>query len=268
MLIDVFWSKYTPDRARSSLATAIWRLRQLLEPEGTLPGTFITNSAGEVGFNWQSDHWLDTRLFETQARAFLCKPLCDLTEDDIERVEEVFAVYQGELLEGLYDDWVLRERERFDVLHINCLLRLMDYCGAKSDFERGIAYGQAILRKDPLREEVHRVLMRLYMENGQRTLAVRQFAQCRELLKNELGVPPMEETVTLYQQVRASGQLSSEPAAGQTQQHDIGWLTHRLQVVRRNLEDITSALESIVQGVTGVVQGEEAPVPTRRIDDL
>lgn len=41
VLMDVFWTNSTPDRAHSSLTTAIWRLRQLLEPAHVYPGTYM-----------------------------------------------------------------------------------------------------------------------------------------------------------------------------------------------------------------------------------
>jgi DNA-binding SARP family transcriptional activator len=61
-----------------------------------------------------------------------------------------------------------------------------------------------VLDCDALPEDVHRELMRLLACNGQRALALRQFEVCRTLLKNELGIAPMRETVSLYREI-ASG---------------------------------------------------------------
>jgi DNA-binding SARP family transcriptional activator len=58
-----------------------------------------------------------------------------------------------------------------------------------------------ILDEDPLREEIHRELMVLYWESGQRSLGLRQFEICRTALSEELGAPPMAETISLYQQL-------------------------------------------------------------------
>ena len=52
VLMEVVWGDDSPDRARSSLTTAIWRLRQMLEPDHVASGTYlITSNTGEVGFN-------------------------------------------------------------------------------------------------------------------------------------------------------------------------------------------------------------------------
>ena len=57
--------------------------------------------------------------------------------------------------------------------------------------------GQQILTLDPLREDVHRELIRLHLRRGHRALALHQYEQCRAVLDDELGVEPMEETRAL-----------------------------------------------------------------------
>jgi DNA-binding SARP family transcriptional activator len=85
----------------------------------------------------------------------------------------------------------------------------MDYYRHLGAYEESLAYGQQILSYDPLREEIHRDMIRLYLESGQRALAVRQYERCRETLAAELGIAPMAETQALYAQI--------VPAAGHHQ---------------------------------------------------
>jgi len=44
-------------------------------------------------------------------------------------------------------------------------------------------------------------LMRYLVLNGQRALALRQFEQCRAVLKQTLAIPPMPETLALYHSI-------------------------------------------------------------------
>lgn len=249
MLMEVFWVDTPPDRARSSLTTAIWRLRQLIEPHGVPSGTYlITTNTSEVGFNWDCRHWLDTESFEQHVHPFLRKPLSTLGEDDVKHAEEILALYRGELLEGLYEDWALRERERFRSLYLNCLTHLMEHYTRRNDFAQSITYGQEILRHDQLREDIHRDLMRIYLEYGQRNMAARQYIQCRELLNRELGVPPLEETELLYQQI-----VTSTPACSSTNREalsqEITQLLHEFQLVKRSFDETGRALARIAQSV-------------------
>jgi len=267
VLMDVFWVDRSPDRARSSLTTALWRLRQLLEPDEVTPGTYlVSGSMGEVGFNWDSGHFLDTKSFEQHIGPLLRKPNAELRDHDIELIEQVLTLYRGELLEGMYDDWALRERERFRSLHLNCLTRLMEFYASHNDLERSITLACEILRRDPMREEIHRALMRLYLESGQRSLALSQYIQCRDLLSQEWGVLPLQETMALYQQILASSQAGAQKAAGHASSQEIAQLLDELHLVRHSIVEAARALERINKTVTGLMNGGEAPsvLPGRR----
>jgi DNA-binding SARP family transcriptional activator len=86
----------------------------------------------------------------------------------------------------------------------------MRYYRHHQAYEESLACGRQILNHDPLREEIHREIMQLYLESGQRALAVRQYEICREILATELGIPPMEETRALYAQI-VPGTSQSQP---------------------------------------------------------
>ena len=247
LLMDLFWLDSPPQRARSNLTTAIWRLRNILEPDGIRPGTYLlTENSGEVGFNWESDYWLDTESFERVIQPVLRKSVTQLASDDIDQLEMALGYYQGELLEGVYDDWALRERERFRSLYLDCLTRMMQFYASKRNFDRSIAYAQAILRRDPLREQIHRDLMCFYLENGQQVLAIRQYEACRRHLKRELGIFPLEETQALYWQIVAGfrhqptdQRLTSPPEAED--------LLQDLHAVKQSLIALAHSVERLAQ---------------------
>jgi DNA-binding SARP family transcriptional activator len=235
-------------------------LRQALEPDDVQPGTYlITRNTGEVGFNWDSGHWLDTAAFERHIYPLLRKPVSELSEDNLKEIEGVLSLYRGELLEGLYDDWALRERERFRSLHLNCLTRLMECHASRKNFEQSIALAQEILRRDPVREEIHRALIRIYLESGQRTLAVRQYVQCRDILDQELSVAPLEETQALYWQICASSCAGAQEPIGQAHDLELTQLVRELQLVRQSLIEAARALERINKAVNSLTGIDENP---------
>lgn len=219
VLASLFWGDYSEDNARSSLRTSLWRLRQILEPEGVTRGRYLlTNSSGEVGFNRESDYWLDVEAFESQARQVLSTPMDDMRSANIQDLEQATQIYNGELLEGFYLDYFLRERERLRALYLDGLILLMRFYKNQRAFDQSLAYGQKILDQEPLREEIHREMMRLYMESGERALAMRQYKVCKKIMEEELGILPMEETRALHAQIASVGEngkwhegLSREP---------------------------------------------------------
>lgn len=250
-LADVFWGEHAPDQARGNLNTAVWRLRQALEPVGVQPQTYlISTSAGEVGFNWESRHWLDVSAFEQRICPLLRRSLGDLDAPHIAQMEECLALYRGDLLEWLYTDWALRERERFRSLYLTCLARLMEHHAGRRNYEQSIAYGQDILRRDPLREEVHRSMMRIYLESGQRTLALRQYAQCCELLKRELDVPPLEETQALQRQIAGSSQTGGRTIEASSAISGLASFAQELQRVQQSIDEASRTLAQIQVAVS------------------
>lgn len=202
VLMDVFWRDSSPERARSSLNSALSRLRRELEIGGARAADYLlTTDGGEICFNWAADYWLDLQLFEEEVAPMLAKPTSELEAEEAAQLERTLTLYRGELLEGIYDDWALSERERLRLMYLNALTRLMNYCVRCGALDKSVVFAGSILKEDPLREDVHRTLMRLHLANGQRALAVQQYRKCVAVLERELGVPPMEETQQLYLQI-------------------------------------------------------------------
>jgi len=67
--------------------------------------------------------------------------------------------------------------------------------------EEAIAVALRLLAIDPLQEEIDRALMRLYSEQGQTALALRQYKRCETILRKELDVEPDQETRALHQEL-------------------------------------------------------------------
>jgi DNA-binding SARP family transcriptional activator len=204
VLMELGWGDRPQDQARSCLNTALWRLRNILEPEGVARGTYLcTGHADDISFNWDSNYWIDLSTFQNEVTSFLDTPLPELDDRKTARLESSIALYTGDLLEGLYYSWALREQERSRALYLKSLSRLMQYYQGAGLYDKTINIAQQILHHDPLREDVHRELIAVYLKSGQRALAAQQYETCRAALQNELGVQPMPETSALYDQAFA-----------------------------------------------------------------
>jgi DNA-binding SARP family transcriptional activator len=198
LLAGLLWGDSSEEHAQAALRTTLWRLRQVLEPEGTPRGTYLTGKTRDVGFNRASKYWLDVEIFENQITAILNCPISAMYEDDALLLEETLALYTADLLEGFYEDWVISERERLQHLYLNGLQHLMRYYAQNGQPDKSLECGRRILQHDPLQETVHCDMMRLYAASGQRALAIRQYEMCRTSLTGELNIQPMSETQALY----------------------------------------------------------------------
>ncbi len=200
---EVFWPDVDPDLARRCLNTTLWRLRRLIEPHSVRRGTYLVSTAqGEIGLKNSDALWVDISQFEVVIQDGLKEGHLDGDAD--RNLSSVLQLYVGDAFEGFYHDWALRERERLRCLYIEGLRAHMSHLSAHGDYAGAISCGNQILNQDPLQEFVHRELIRLHLERGNRGLANRQFEACEEVLKAELGLRPESETLAARQSIRHS----------------------------------------------------------------
>ncbi|HLM67134.1 MAG TPA: bacterial transcriptional activator domain-containing protein, partial [Longimicrobium sp.] len=72
----------------------------------------------------------------------------------------------------------------------------------RGEWTQAAAYAQRLLSADPLREHVHRAVIRCHLALGDRAAALRQFETCARLLRQELETEPSAETLALAAEVR------------------------------------------------------------------
>ena len=93
--------------------------------------------------------------------------------------------------------------------------RLFAFHEQRTEYDDAIVIARRLLESDPLREEVHRDLMRVYLAAGQPASALRQYTLCESLLARELGIRPMPETQALLLNLgSAFDAAAASPAAG------------------------------------------------------
>jgi DNA-binding SARP family transcriptional activator len=254
LIAERLWPMRPPGKARRSLSTALWRLRQALKcsPPPTQP--YLLTERSTLAFNTTAPYWFDVEAFERQATFGLTGPL-PCAEAQCQALEEALDLYHGDLLEGCYDDWCLAERERLQLLLMRVLKRLQRHYRFCEAFEAAISHGHRLLVLDPLQEDVHRELMHCYVEAGQRPLALEQFQRCQETLRQELQIEPMPETWQLYRRIRGG----QESALLQTVSGDAhASLQEALARLRRALDTLESAWQALQAVTAEFVEGSES----------
>ncbi len=191
-LADLFWGERPERKARQSLSTALWHIRRVL------PHTeMLTSTAHTVQIRSVADLWVDAEQFE-----HLMSTLpSGHTEARIKQLQDALDLYRGALLEGFYDDWLMNERYRLELLFLRALSQLMVIYEARGDVQATLKVALRLLHHAPLREDAHRAAMRAYYQLGQRNTALQQYQRCREIIHQELGIEPTEETTDLYRAI-------------------------------------------------------------------
>ena len=157
VLTGLLWGERSEGQARASLRQTLSELRTALAATAQQP-IIATKEA----VTWAlGSGWLDTKALETAAGS-----------DDDAALQDAAKVIGGDLMEGLsvgetgFEKWLGSERERFRHLACNIYARLMERAEQGGRLEEALSYGLKLLSLDPLQENVHRLLMRLYAAQG------------------------------------------------------------------------------------------------------
>src|SRR6266496_4818324 len=237
-LAALLWGDSSTAQSKKYLRQALWQLQRVLGSRSDKGDDRIFDVAADwVSFNSDSDIWLDVAVFEQAFSVAREVAGQHLNTSQAQTLDHAIQLYQGDLLEGWYQDWCLFERERLQTNYLIMLDKMMSYCEAHEKYETGLAYGLRVLRYDRARESTHRRLMRLHYLAGDRTGALRQYEHCVAALREELGVKPSRLTVALYDQMRLDEFHSPGPPRGGD--------PNVLPRVRDHLKQLRSALKEI-----------------------
>ncbi|MCG8351867.1 MAG: tetratricopeptide repeat protein [Chloroflexales bacterium] len=209
-LAGLFWPDCSQQSARHNLRQALTILRQAIRDHDTTQ-PFMLTSRETIQFNADSDHWLDAAQFT------LLLDRCDTHQHQhpaacpscAQRIEQAIALYRGPFLEQFFlpdsvafEDWALFKREQLYQRAIQALARLTGYYHQTGDHERACRSARRQVELDPWREEAHRQLMYALALQGERSMALAQYEQCRRILAEKLGLEPEEATIALYEQIK------------------------------------------------------------------
>ncbi|MFZ1398917.1 MAG: BTAD domain-containing putative transcriptional regulator, partial [Candidatus Promineifilaceae bacterium] len=202
-LATLLWPDNDQTRALANLSVILTSLRKQL-------GDYLIADRHTVAFNTDAAFQLDVAAFAAAIAAAPKRPQAGkISRTVAAQLSTAVALYQGDFLAGFnlrgvpeFEAWVLLEQERLRQLMLDALSDLISFHQQRGQFTEGIQHAQRLLALDPLQEETHRQLMRLYAQDNQRPAALAQYDQCAAVLADELGVEPDEETTQLYEQIK------------------------------------------------------------------
>lgn len=203
-LANLLWDESATTNPQRCLRKTLSYLRTALDSEvPALSDTLLLVEPEWVQVHPEANLWLDIVTIEQAFAMVRDVPGRVMAQQVADNLRDVVGLYRGDLLEGVYYDWCIYERERFQHMYLVLLSKLVEYCEAHRDYKAGVIYGTKILYYDRAHERTHRQLMRLLYLDNNRTAALRQYERCAEALDKELGVRPTKRTMAIYQQIRS-----------------------------------------------------------------
>jgi len=192
-LASLLWSEHRDKQARDSLKHSLNRLRpsfcSATSPMIVADRHCVTLDPTAVT--------VDVAVFE------------QLVSDGMpEALERAVALYQGDLLDGFaiqdsgFEDWLVGERQRLRNSVEEALAKLMEQSMATGATDRAAKAARRLLLLDPLREAACRTLMKVEVDHGQTSQALKIYETLRNKLHRELGVKPEPATTQLCDEIR------------------------------------------------------------------
>ena len=199
-LMGWLWPESNLKKARWSLNSAIHVLRKLLSRRAS--STTVNYVLLEEGYY----RLCPTVRVETDVDEFDVSYEEGRRLEKTGRMEEAAAeyeraieLYRGDyLVEDLYEDWTMVERERLANAYVDMLGRLAVHYMEGGHPQEAIRACYRLLEKDRCHEDSYRMLMRCYVSLGLRDRAVRHYRLCEEILLQEYGMVPSPETQSLF----------------------------------------------------------------------
>jgi DNA-binding SARP family transcriptional activator len=191
-LMHLLWGDTRDRQARQSLRQTLVRVRRALS--GSRRSAIVVQ--GDTITLNPSALRVDVAEFERLVR-----------RGTADALEAATRLYPGPLLDGCrvdapaFEGWLEAERTRLHELAITALRRLLARHERTGRVDAAIDAAGRLLGLDPLQEDIHRTLMRLYARQGRRAAALRQYQACVAIQQKELGVEPEDDTRRLYLEI-------------------------------------------------------------------
>ena len=166
-IAGLFWPDSTDAQALTNLRRELHQLRQILADEASLVVT-------PADLCWRDSPTcrVDLRVFATERTAALAAAAANDDDGVLVHAARAIAEYRGDLLPGMYDDWVLEVRAEVERQCVGLCDLLGEARARRGDLAGAVEVARRRIALQPLEEVGYRTLMRLQADLGDRAGAV------------------------------------------------------------------------------------------------
>ena len=265
LLAGTLWPDFDDSRARRRLSQALWQIRTTVGDEDD---RYLIGTPDTIRFNPDADFVLDVDEFERRLRE---SSQAESRSEETASLEAAVALYEGDLLAGFYDDWLLHDQDRLRTRFLGALERLTELAQSRGDFDGALVMARRLAQEHEFDEEAHRRVMRLAVLLGRHNEAIRQYEECRRILAEELGSTPSAETVELYEATIADRESGGRPLPVHEESPLFGD-AEQSPFVGRDSErsHLAQRLDEVLDGKGGLVliEGESGVGKTRLLREV
>lgn len=188
-LAGMLWPDSTEANARGYLRHALWRTRRSLDGTPAASGSYLRVDDIELRFIHGSSYWLDVEALIGNASP------SDLSVADL---TEAVSHYQGELLPGFYDEWVMLERERLNANYERKMKLLLDRLTEERRWDEIVEAAEGWIAHGRVPEAAYQAMMVAHAGLRDPAGVKSVFRRLVETLDRELGLEPSKHLQDMY----------------------------------------------------------------------
>jgi LuxR family transcriptional regulator, maltose regulon positive regulatory protein len=195
-IIDALWPEPEDiERVNQTFRSTLYYLRQVMGEAS------LVQQSGLYRLDLHANYgpfWYDVAIFEEQR----CIARTALEANDDQSATQAFQqmvdLYQGDYVQAFYSDWCISRRDELRTSFMEAHHQLAMLAWRNEAWEKSLLHWQHLLTLDPCMEAAHYGVMRSYLRQGKRNLALRQYQRCCKELREQLGIEPGSALQKLY----------------------------------------------------------------------
>ena len=199
-VIDALWGTRTPPSADTTINAITSKLRAALRTLGIPAPHGVATEVGTYQF-LVPEAWIDVEHARTaidRAEGALRR---DAPQEAWSDANVAAAIASQSFLPDEQQPWVQQQREMIARVLRRALLVLSVVSTRNGEYELGIQHAAEALAAESFDELACQALMRAHAAAGNRAEALRVYAKCRKLFRDELGATPSPQTAAVFLQI-------------------------------------------------------------------
>jgi two-component SAPR family response regulator len=203
-IIELFYPESAPENADNIFHQTISNIRSAIKPSSSEkhPPTYLNYSEKMFQFNPYYFYNIDAYEFEDLFKKITARTT--QKSDKKPLLMRAIEIYKGPFLEGYYQDWVEKLREKYSEMFITLLEELIELMKEEGNYQEVIACCEKLLSVDNLNEDVYVNIIESHLRLGNKPAARKVNRQLTAAMKKEFDSPPSKETLkkieTLFSQ--------------------------------------------------------------------
>ncbi|MGE5245438.1 MAG: AfsR/SARP family transcriptional regulator [Betaproteobacteria bacterium] len=199
-VIDAVWGERTPPSAETAINALVSKLRAAMRRLGFPAPYGVATDLGTYQFVISSP-WIDVEEARTMIDRAEGALRRNLTSEAWPSANVAATIARQPFLPDEDHPWVQQQRAHLQRVMRRALLVLSAVSVRNGEHELGIQHAADALAAEPFDETACQALMRAHAAAGNRAEALRIFANCRKLFRDELGAEPSEQTAAVFLEI-------------------------------------------------------------------